>query len=594
MPELVTEATGPPPAPALHWPTLWAQLGSGKRLSLRRGLVFLIIASLLPITILSIVQGLVRVENRRAAAIRQLSESAGAMADSNQTILASTEMLLRTVAANPLVRAGGAACAGALDDIRRGSPAYANLTAYDRDGWLACSAIAPRDAYLVPDRTWWNIVRRSPRPLVSDAVWGPHTGRRVMMMMLPVRDARGEFIGGISAAIDLDWLAKRLRSRITDPATGVAVVSDSGQVVMASRPLPAFDLRTPAGAVGRVHDAAGTQWSYTLVPLVPRAPDQNGLHVVYAAPEPARFGFVWWQTIIDFTLPVLAILLASLAIWYATQQLVLRWLLELQRLALHFAGGDYRRRPVSFADAPREIRSVAASLYRMSAAVAERDRRLRDSLDQQRRLAREVHHRVKNNFQVVMSLLSLQASRLTDPGARHAIDQARRRISALALVHRLLYDSGEFASVSSRALLETLCEQLQPPPPLAGRVRLQCRFDDMPLDIDSAVPLTLWLVEVVNNAFHHGFPEDRAGTVHADFGIGGGEAMLVVSDDGIGLASEAPAADRPGGYGLRLVKALAAQLGGTASVEPRPGGGSVAMLRFPLRPLVPPLEPHEA
>ena len=566
--------------------------GSSKNFGLRRGLLLLIIAALLPITVLSILQGMIRLETRRATVVKQLSENAEAVADSNQTILASTEILLKTTAMNPLVRAGGPGCAAVLNDIRAETPAYSNLLLFDRSGALRCAASALPGIYGVNDRAWWATVKTSNRILVSDAVWGKLSQRRVMTMVWPLHDAGGAFDGVMAARIDLEWLAERLRIRVAGGRTGVAIVSASGQVVMASRGLPRFDAAIPQGSIGRVRDGAGTSWSYTVVPLVRGGLGQNALFVVYADPDAAPFGFAWWQTVVDFALPVLAILLASLAIWIGAQRLVLRWLLALQRLALHFAGGDYRRRPVSFAEAPREIRSVAAALYRMSIAVDERDRRLRDSLESQRLLAREVHHRVKNNFQVVMSLLSLQSSRLSDENAKRAIDQSRRRIGALALVHRLLYETGELSSISSSALLGALCKQLQPVLRAGGTLELHCEFDDVPLDIDSAVPLTLWIVETVNNAFHHGFPAPRGGIVSVAFRADDGNAVLTVHDDGIGFDPENPPVGQPGGYGLRLIRAIAGQLGGTATVRSEITGGSEAVLRFPLRAPVGELAPE--
>ena len=268
---------------------------------------------------------------------------------------------------------------------------------------------------------------------------------------------------------------------------------------------------------------------------------------------------------------------------------------------MHFAGGDYRHRPLVFAEAPRELRSVAASLYRMSNAVSERDRALREALEQQRLLAREVHHRVKNNFQVVMSLLSLQSSRLSDDNARRAIDQARRRISALALVHRQLYDTGELASISSRALLGALCEQLQPGPVIGSVVELHCDFDDVPLDIDNAVPLTLWMVEAVTNALRHAFPGSvngqngpSSGIVRAKFRFRDGTAELTISDNGIGIETGTEVDDRTDGQGLRLIRALASQLGGTAEVRADDSSGTIATLRFVPRPTSATMEPPPA
>jgi two-component sensor histidine kinase len=576
--------TTTPASPTLAWP------GGIKHFSLRRGLLLLLVLALLPITVLSILQGIVRVETRRSAGISQLSANATALAGGNQAILTGTGTLLRATAMNPLVREGGTACARVLVATAAASEGYANLALYDSDGRLMCAATPPVGDYVIPDRAWWNAIIASRNPLVSDAKWGPLSKKRVITVALPLKRETGAFGGALIGSLDVTWLDTQLRRRVSGE-TGVAVLSESGQVLMTSHKLPRFDLTTPEGTVGRARNADGNAWSYMLVPLVRAGPGQQGLFVAYAAPEPGRFGLVWWQTIIDFALPVLAILLASLAIWVGAERLVLRWLRGLQQLAMHFAGGDYRHRPLVFAEAPRELRSVAASLYRMSNAVSERDRALRDALEQQRLLAREVHHRVKNNFQVVMSLLSLQSSRLSDDNARRAIDQARRRISALALVHRQLYDTGELASISSRALLGALCEQLQPGPVIGSMVELHCDFDDVPLDIDNAVPLTLWMVEAVTNALHHAFPGPvngkngpSSGVVRAMFRFRDGTAELTISDNGIGIETSGDVDDRPDGQGMRLIRALASQLGGTAEVCADENSGTVATLRFVPRP----------
>ncbi|GGE12919.1 histidine kinase [Polymorphobacter glacialis] len=546
-------------------------------------MLLLLVAALLPITALSIVQGLVRLDHRRAAMVGQLSRSALSLADSNQALLSGTEATLRIVALNPLVTLGGPACIDVLRQASATSDALANLSRYDAQGRMVCAASGPATAYAIADRDWWARVARHRTALVSDATWGMWSLRRVMTMTVPLFAADGRFDGSMAASVDLAWLGEQLRIRVGDSRTGVAIVSDSGQVLMASKTLPSFDVTTVSGEVNRVRDAGGTAWSYTVVPLVAAGTDQNGLYVVYADAEPERFGLPWWQTLIDFVLPVLAILMASIAIWVGAEWLVLCWLRDLQRLAMQYAGGDYLRRSVNFIEAPSEIRSVAAALYRMSGAVSERDRTLREALAKQRVLAREVHHRVKNNFQVVMSLLSLQSSRLADGTARNAIDHARRRISALALVHRQLYESGELTTVSSRMLLGALCEQFTPKAYVGdAAVELHCDIDDVPLNIDTAVPLTLWLVETVSNALHHGFPPPATGRVDLVMRSDGEQAVLTVSDNGVGLDSGGFGPAAGGGQGLRLIRALASQLRGTSRVGGRETGGTEARLEFPI------------
>lgn len=554
-------------------------------------MVLLLITALLPIMLISVVQGVMRLAHERARAARELSDNALAMADSNQNILGNARNVLGVAALDPRIVTGDPkSCMTALVGIRDQTPGFANLIMFDAAGKLHCAAVPPSIAMQVDDYPAWNALRNGRSELISGEHYGRITKKRVVTMMVPLRDAAGGFRGALGASIDLDWLDTKLRSRLLGRDIGVAVIDATGHPLISNRALPRFDPKIPAGALRIATDSNGERWFYALAPIVAGDPAQPSLYVVYAAPETRLFSAVWWLAGLDFTLPVLAILLASLAIWLGAQRLVLRWLVQLQRLARHFSAGEYRTRPIDFSEAPREIRGVAASLYRMAVAIDERDGKLHEALDRQSKLTREIHHRVKNNFQLVMSLLSLQASRLPDGEGRRAINLARGRVSALALVHRLLYDSDELSSVSSRALLGAVCGQLQPARRGGSILRLHCDFDDVPLDIDNAVPLTLWMVEAVNNAFAHGFPPDRGGEVKTVLRAVDGRATLTVTDNGIGFDTDGAS----NGYGLRLIRAIAGQLGGTADVQSVAGEGSAATLNFPLREVKAAKEPPPA
>ena len=209
-----------------------------KHLSLQRGLLVLLITALLPITVLSILQGMVRLEGRRTVIIKQLSGNAEALADSNETLLGGTKTMLQVAALNPAVQRGGEACAAVLRDIKALSSAYANVTRFAVDGSLLCAAVPPAAAYSVADTIAWRELRQSRTPLVSQAMIGPFTGKRVVMVTLPLRSAVDTFEGSIGVAIDLGWLERRLHARVTDASTGVAILSDSGQVMASSRALP--------------------------------------------------------------------------------------------------------------------------------------------------------------------------------------------------------------------------------------------------------------------------------------------------------------------------------------------------------------------
>jgi two-component sensor histidine kinase len=531
--------------------------------------------ALIPITLISIVQGMVRLENARAPVVRQLSTSAAILASSNKTILDNTTTLLRVMSLSADV-ASKRNCGDFLAKSRSLAPSNANLVRYDANGGLVCAAIAPA-GQSVAEKPWWKLVDRATTPTISGAYVDPVLRRLVVDLAVPLRDESDNFDGALVASIDLDRLISPLRQLLAGADSGIALLDTSGTMMLADRRLPHFDPATPPGTIMRVRDDSGVTWSYVLVPLVQAGLGQRALNVVYATPEVKLLGLAEWQSLIDFTLPVLASILASLAIWIGAERLVLRWLRSLQKLALQFAGGDYRRSPTSFLRAPSEMRSMAAALYRMSIAVEERDRSLRLALERQKLLAREVHHRVKNNLQLMMSLLSLQSSRLDDETARDAIDQARLRVGALATVHRQLYDADDLGAVASAPLLKELCDQLQYRSSGSDLPDIIGDFDDVPLGIDTAVPVALWLIEAINGALDRG--AGSRGAIHVRFHTDNGVASLLVLDAAPCVSAEAA---NPSDHGLRLINAFAAQLGGEARVEPGAGGGCESQLDFPL------------
>jgi len=214
------------------------------------------------------------------------------------------------------------------------------------------------------------------------------------------------------------------------------------------------------------------------------------------------------------------------------------------------------------------------------------EREIRAALAEKEVLLREVHHRVKNNFQVVISLLRLQCDAVSDELARMAISDAEARIRAMATVHEKLYRSASMAFIDARVFLETLIGELSRAWQ-GRRIPVRTEIERLPLKADAAVPCGLILNELLTNVFKHAFPEDAPGSAFVGLRRLASEKTaapagleLTVGDDGIGL----PPGVAPGRgtrLGLQLVHALATrQLGGEVSVEPRDGGGTWVRVRF--------------
>ena len=209
---------------------------------------------------------------------------------------------------------------------------------------------------------------------------------------------------------------------------------------------------------------------------------------------------------------------------------------------------------------------------------------LRASLEEKTALLKEVHHRVKNNLQIVTSLLSLQAGRLSNPAALGLIQDARNRVLSMAMLHETLYGSDNLASLDMPGYVQSLCAHLFRchSSETAARVRLEQRVGPVRLGLDQAVPCGLILNELISNALKHAFPDGRSGAIAVALNpLPGGRARLSVQDDGAGLPPGLNPLQTPS-LGLKLVQSLAAQLDGTLQIAPAPGGGCAFDLTFPL------------
>ncbi len=192
-------------------------------------------------------------------------------------------------------------------------------------------------------------------------------------------------------------------------------------------------------------------------------------------------------------------------------------------------------------------------------------------LDEKEWLLREIHHRVKNNLQVVMSLLSSQAASLEDKTALSAIQESQHRVQAMALIHQKLYQSEGMARVPMKAYIEEVVAYLSDSYQLARNIRFALQVDALELDVTQAVPLGLIINEAISNALKHAFPGGRAGTVSISVGrLAESTYQLVIADDGVGLP-EGYDPERSRSLGMTLLQGFGRQLGSELSVVSPPG-----------------------
>lgn len=193
---------------------------------------------------------------------------------------------------------------------------------------------------------------------------------------------------------------------------------------------------------------------------------------------------------------------------------------------------------------------------------------LRRSLAEKEALLKEVHHRVKNNLQIVSSLLYLQEDYMEDPRGVEILRESQSRVKSMALIHEQLYGTADLAHIDFDRYVQGLAANLQHVYGIdPARIRFDIRADRVALGVDMAVPCGLIINELVSNALKHAFPPDSGGSIRIDIRRhAGGRMEIKVSDDGTGLPSM-PADAKRQSLGLRLIDTLVTQLDGTLTVD---------------------------
>jgi PAS domain S-box-containing protein len=205
--------------------------------------------------------------------------------------------------------------------------------------------------------------------------------------------------------------------------------------------------------------------------------------------------------------------------------------------------------------------------------------RLQSSLEEKEVLLREVHHRVKNNMQVISSLLNLQSRHVNDPHVLEMFKESQRRIRSMALIHERLYQSSDFSHIEFAQYLRNLATHLFHSYQVdASRVKLRIEAEEVHLNINTAIPCGLIVNELVSNALKHGFPENHSGELAIDLRRAAGNGyVLRVRDDGVGFP-EGLDFRKTETLGMQIVSTLASQI--DASIELIRGQGTEFTIHF--------------
>ena len=546
--------------------------------SLRTRLFWWVTLALIPIGIVSVLQGLERARSDVANVREHLVQSVRIAASNEENVLGSSEQLLHALANLDDVRNVTPDCDRALSDVLLGVHFFANLARADRNGVIVCSAL-PQAKGRASRADMFEAARRTGKLVVSGQIVSPITHKPVIGAMLPVMK-NGRFDGTVSVGIDTVWLDHILKEHDLPHGAVIAVFDRNGDIIAANNAGVAAALfsKMPEaqalnGGLQAGDDARGNSWIFAAAPLV-----GDNVFVALAMRQQKLFVPTYLRVGTDFLLPIVMLGLAWIAIWFATERQITQWINYLRRIAAAYRGGHYGARP-ALDGAPEEFRSLGIAMEEMAAGIQDRDKRLRDAVSQKTMLIRETHHRVKNNLQIVMSLLSLQSNQMKDEAVREALGQAQARIDALALVHRLLHEVEDQTTVDLRRLLGELTGKIAETMTVDDS-RITTQIDSVQIQVpgEIAVPIALFVVEALMNIFKYAFPNARPdGVVKVALARrDGGKLSLTIQDNGIGYTQDAT---KPG-IGSRLLGVFARQVHGTATSVSEPDRGTTVALIF--------------
>ncbi|MCE8428361.1 MAG: hypothetical protein J5U19_08250 [Candidatus Methanoperedens sp.] len=221
-----------------------------------------------------------------------------------------------------------------------------------------------------------------------------------------------------------------------------------------------------------------------------------------------------------------------------------------------------------------ELSNMAKEINRMLEELEKADEAEKKQL-----LLKEIYHRVKNNLQIVISLLNLQSQKTNDKNVIEIFRDSQNRIRSMALIHEKLYNSRDLAGINFKEYIHDLTYNLLHSYGVnPGRINLKIDIDEVILNLDTATPCGLIVTELVSNAFKHAFPADRKGDVHIRFfSVNNEKYTMIISDNGIGFPEDIDFR-KTTTLGLQLVTSLVGQLDGTIELDKR--GGTEFKIEF--------------
>ncbi|MHA6345801.1 sensor histidine kinase [Roseivivax sp. CAU 1761] len=475
-------------------------------------------------------------------------------------------------------------CGAYLSDFREASQRYSYIGVLLKSGRVKCGS-SPKEFAL---RDYPAVLEaiQEPEPAVT-RLDNPAISPTPVVVVSEPFEVNGKVYGHVAISVPVDQMRPKDEAPKLRPFIDLVTFNRSGQVLttgrgieLARRHLPAeMDLASLAGTAEHsflARSADGENRIFVLTEVVPE--------LVYALsiwPEDSSAASAIEPGTFARLLPLVMWVASIIVTYLAVNRLVIRHIRTLRQQMRAFARDRRVPNQSASADMALELRDMENDFLHMADSIMQDEAQLENTLREKTILLKEVHHRVKNNLQLISSIMNMQIRQSREPETRMVLTRLQERIRGLATIHRNLYQTGDLSHVNTRELLTDLISQMSILPEDSDiRIEMTQSIADIEVYPDQAVPLSLLTAEALTNAGKYlSTDEDGIGRVHVDLKREADrQVRLEISNscDGEGDGE----AGRPG-LGSRLIQAFALQLGGALEQGPRDGRYRV-QVRFPL------------
>lgn len=540
--------------------------------SLRTRLIAMLTVALLPLGLVAVYQTASIVHDAGTLTARDiLSRTEAAAGTQNRVLLRAFGSAAGLGAAATAVGTDTAECDATMARFLQLNPEYVFSGFVDLDGMLRCSG-AGEDVDLSQSAAWQGF-SGAPQEAVGVSRSGAVSGQSVLIVSVPIYDeASGALLGRQNLSLPQSLSELLLSEEIE--ALDLALIDASGTVLAASTGLDdtsRFDrigivpanLSVPSdGLLTTRETTSGSTQPVAVMPLVP-----GQVYAVGIWAEGTETG----ASALDISATAFPLLmwLASMGVAFLTiDRLVLRHLSALRRRMAAFSFNDPGRGVARLDHAPDEITAIADSYNEMIDGIRSDREELRDMVLEKELLLKEVHHRVKNNLQLISSILNMNIRTAKGQDAKDTLKRVQDRVMSLATIHKALYADTRVDQVrADRLVVEIVGSMFAMGLPTGSSVRTSLEASSVVLDPDQAVPLCLLATEAVTNALKYvGDPQDGPPAI---------EVALSEAKDGTCVFSVRNTRGGPvkglnpdtgTGLGSRLILAFGSQLGGDVDV----------------------------